>query len=128
MMEHRQVEQVALFHEFTLEKHITADHLLGSIDRASIVSELMIRMFLIGCCFGQHSSRLETEINGKCKPLQESLPEQAELRFGRTAPDRSWSALERVPHRSMDRDKDRCFAITVWHLPRNGRSPSRGAG
>jgi hypothetical protein len=33
MMGHRQVEQPALFYEFSLEKHIPADHLLRSIDR-----------------------------------------------------------------------------------------------
>jgi hypothetical protein len=33
MMGHQQVEQVALFYEFSLEKHIPADHLLRSIDR-----------------------------------------------------------------------------------------------
>jgi transposase len=72
MMGHRQVEQAALFYEFSLEKHIPADHLLRSIDRfvdlkeirrdlarfyssisqPSIDPELMIRMLLIGYCFG----------------------------------------------------------------------------
>jgi hypothetical protein len=33
MMGHRRVEQAALFYEFSLEKHIPADHLLRSIDR-----------------------------------------------------------------------------------------------
>ena len=33
MMGHRQVEQAALFYEFSLEKHIPANHLLRSIDR-----------------------------------------------------------------------------------------------
>jgi len=33
MMGHRQVEQAALFYEFSLERHIAADHLLRSIDR-----------------------------------------------------------------------------------------------
>jgi hypothetical protein len=32
MMGHRQVEQAALFYEFSLETHIPADHLLRSID------------------------------------------------------------------------------------------------
>jgi hypothetical protein len=35
MMGHRQVEQAALFYEFSLEKHVPADHLLRSIDRLS---------------------------------------------------------------------------------------------
>jgi len=33
MMGHRQVEQTALFYEFSLEKHVPADHLLRSIAR-----------------------------------------------------------------------------------------------
>ena len=31
MMGHRQVEQAALFYEFSLEKHVPPDHLLRSI-------------------------------------------------------------------------------------------------
>ena len=72
MMGHRQVEQAALFYEFSLEKHVPPDHLLGSIDRfveldevrrelasfyshlgrPSIDPELMIRMLIVGYCFG----------------------------------------------------------------------------
>ena len=33
MMGYRQVEQAALFYEFSLEKHVPADHLLRLIDR-----------------------------------------------------------------------------------------------
>jgi hypothetical protein len=33
MMGHRQVEQAALFYEFSLERHIPTDRLLRSIDR-----------------------------------------------------------------------------------------------
>jgi transposase len=33
MMGHRQVEQAALFYEFSLEKHVPRDHLLRSINR-----------------------------------------------------------------------------------------------
>src|SRR6201991_503381 len=77
MMGHRQVEQAALFYEFSLEEHIPADHLLRSIDRfvelgelrrelapfystlgrPSIDPELMIRMLLVGYCFGIRSER-----------------------------------------------------------------------
>jgi transposase len=77
MMGHRQVEQAALFYEFSLEKHIPADHLLRSINRfveledlrrelapfyskigrPSIDPELMIRMLLVGYCFGIRSER-----------------------------------------------------------------------
>src|SRR6059036_190821 len=77
MMGHRQVEQAALFYEFSLERHIPADHLLRSIDRfvdleqvrqdlapfyseigrPSVDPELMIRMLLVGYCFGIRSER-----------------------------------------------------------------------
>jgi transposase len=77
MMGHRQVEQAALFYEFSLERHVPADHLLRSIDRfvelgelrrelapfysaigrPSVDPELMIRMLLVGYCFGIRSER-----------------------------------------------------------------------
>src|SRR6478609_2252203 len=77
MMGHRQVDQAALFYEFSLERHVPADHLLRSIDRfvdlqqirrdlasfyssigrPSIDPELMIRMLLVGYCFGIRSER-----------------------------------------------------------------------
>jgi transposase len=77
MMGHRRVEQAALFYEFSLERHIPADHLLRSIDRfvdledlrrelapfysnigrPSIDPELMTRMLLVGYCFGIRSER-----------------------------------------------------------------------
>ena len=72
MMGRRQVEHAALFYEFSLERHIPADHLLRSIDRfvelgdlrrdlasfysamgrPSIDPELMIRMLIVGYCYG----------------------------------------------------------------------------
>src|SRR5262247_3715674 len=77
MMGHRKVEQAALFYEFSLERHIPGDHLLRSIDRfvefgelrrelapfystlgrPSIDPELMIRMLIVGYCFGIRSER-----------------------------------------------------------------------
>ena len=77
MMGHRQVEQAALFYEFSLERHIPADHLLRSIDRfvelgglrrelapfyssigrPSVDPELTIRMLIVGYCFGIRSER-----------------------------------------------------------------------
>src|SRR5512143_239650 len=77
MMGHRQVEQAALFYEFSLERHIPLDHLLRSIDRfvelgdlrrelvpfyssmgrPSIDPELMIRMLIVSYCFGIRSER-----------------------------------------------------------------------
>ena len=40
MMGHRQVNQAALFYEFSLERHIPPDHLLRSIDRFVELGEL----------------------------------------------------------------------------------------
>ena len=77
MMGHRQVDQSVLFYEFSLERHIPTDHLLRSIERfvdlaelrgelasfystmgrPSVDPELMIRMLIIGYCFGIRSER-----------------------------------------------------------------------
>jgi transposase len=76
MMGH-QVEQAALFYEFSLERHVPGDHLLRSIDRfvelgelrrelapfystigrPSVDPELMIRMLIVGYCSGIRSER-----------------------------------------------------------------------
>jgi transposase len=68
MMGERQVDQGALFYEFSLEKHVPADHMLRAIDRfvdlgkvrpyltpfysttgrPSVDPELLIRMLIIG--------------------------------------------------------------------------------
>ena len=77
MMGERRVRQDALFYEFSLEDHVPAGHLLRSIDRfveldglrqelapfysemgrPSIDPELLIRMLLVGYCFGIRSER-----------------------------------------------------------------------
>ncbi|HEY3890038.1 MAG TPA: IS1182 family transposase, partial [Caulobacteraceae bacterium] len=77
MMGERQVDQGALFYQFSLDRHVPAEHRLRSIDRfvdlegvrahlasyyspvgrPSIDPELMIRMLLVGYCFGIRSER-----------------------------------------------------------------------
>jgi transposase len=77
MMGQRTVMQEALFYGFSLERHVPSDHMLRSIDRfvdlsgvrahlepyysttgrPSIDPELMIRMLLVGYCFGIRSER-----------------------------------------------------------------------
>ncbi|MGC2408592.1 MAG: IS1182 family transposase [Methyloceanibacter sp.] len=77
MMGERRVGQEALFYEFSLERHVPGTHLLRSIDRfveldglrrelapfysevgrPSIDPELMIRMLIVGYCFGIRSER-----------------------------------------------------------------------
>src|SRR3954447_26267865 len=77
MMGERRVAQEALFYEFNLERHVPLDHLLRAIDRVvdlsslrahlrpfysstgrpSIDPELLIRMLIVGYCFGIRSER-----------------------------------------------------------------------
>src|SRR4051812_50204955 len=77
MMGPRQVDQAPLFYEFSLERHVPAAHLLRAIDRfvdlsevrshlapfysstgrPSIDPELLVRMLLVGYCYGVRSER-----------------------------------------------------------------------
>jgi transposase len=77
MMGERKVQQDALFYEFSLERHVPEEHLLRAIDgfveldglrrglepfysaigRPLIDPELMIRMLIVGYCFGIRSER-----------------------------------------------------------------------
>ena len=77
MMGERRVDQGALFYEFSLDRHVPADHLLRAIDRfveldslraslapfysttgrPSIDPELLIRMLIVGYCCGIRSER-----------------------------------------------------------------------
>ena len=77
MMGERSVMQEELFYGFSLERHVPADHLLRAIDRfvdlsdirqqlapfyspigrPSIDPELLIRMLIVGYCFGIRSER-----------------------------------------------------------------------
>ena len=77
MMGERRVMQEALFYGFSLERHVPNDHLLRKIDRfvdlsavrahlepyysevgrPSIDPELLIRMLIVGYCFGVRSER-----------------------------------------------------------------------
>ncbi len=72
MMGERRVAQDSLFYEFRLEKHVPSSHMLRSIDRfvdltglraylsgfysstgrPSVDPELMIRMLIVGYCYG----------------------------------------------------------------------------
>jgi hypothetical protein len=77
MMGPRQVDQAPLFYEFSLERHVPGAHLLRAIDRfvdlsevrshlapfysstgrPSIDPELLVRMLLVGYCYGIRSER-----------------------------------------------------------------------
>ncbi len=105
MMGPRQVEQGMLFYNFSLDAHVPADHLLRSIDRfvdlselrrelapfygtlgrPSIDPELMIRMLIIGYCFGIRYERRLCEEG----PPQSGLPMVLQARARRRCPDHS---------------------------------------
>jgi transposase len=77
MMGGRQIDQGALFYQFSFDRHVPSDHLLRSIDRfvdlrevrahlssfysstgrPSVDPELMIRMLMVGYCYGIRSER-----------------------------------------------------------------------
>jgi len=77
MMGERRLAQEPLFYEFDLDRHVPADHLLraihrfvdlsemrehlrpfySAIGRPSIDPELMLRMLIVGYCFGIRSER-----------------------------------------------------------------------
>ena len=77
MMGERRTGQSSLFYEFSLERHVPAEHMLCAIDRfvdlselrahlasfyspigrPSVDPELLIRMLLVGYCFGIRSER-----------------------------------------------------------------------
>lgn len=77
MMGPKQTDQAVLFYEFSLERHVPASHLPRAIDRLvdlssvrselapfysstgrlSIDPELLVRMLLVGYCYGIRSER-----------------------------------------------------------------------
>src|ERR1700743_3136805 len=96
MMGERRSGQEALFYEFSLERHVAADHLLRSIDRfvdldgvrcelapfysevgrPSIDPELMIRMLIVGYCSGIRSERR------LCEEVHLNLADRRVFRLG----------------------------------------------
>lgn len=90
MMGPKQDARAALFHEFSLDDHVPQNHLVRSIDRfvdltniraylaefyshtgrPSVDPELLIRMLLVGYCFGIRSERRlceEVHLNLACR-------------------------------------------------------------
>ena len=55
MMGQRQVDQAALFYEFSLERHVPATHLLRSIDRFVDLSEVRRHLAPFYSCTGRPS-------------------------------------------------------------------------
>jgi hypothetical protein len=90
MMGERMVMQDSLFYEFRLEQHVPADHQLRMIDRfvglsdlrrhlaafysatgrSSVDPELMIRMLIVGYCYGIRSERRESDVFRRLAPIR----------------------------------------------------------
>jgi transposase len=129
MMGERTVAQEALFYEFSLDRHVPADHLLRSIDRfvdlselreelrpfysergrPSIDPELMIRMLIVGYTHGIRSERR------LCEEVHLNLGYRWFCRLGLdgTVPDHSTFSKNR---HGRFRDSDllrRLFEVTV---------------
>jgi len=145
MMGQLPAAQNALFYDFCLEKHIPEDHLLRQIDqfldfdqirqhlqpfystngRPSIDPELMIRMLLVGYCYGIRSERrLCEEVNFNlayrwfCRlGLEADVPDHSSFSKNRHGRFRDAEAFryifEQVLQRCMDADlvKGEGFAV-----------------
>ena len=110
MMGPRQVDQAALFYEFSLERHVPAAHLLRAIDRfvdlsdvrshlapfysstgrPSIDPELLVRMLLVGYCYGIRSERR------LCEEVHLNLAYRWFCRLGRMARCRTTRPSSRI--------------------------------
>jgi transposase len=142
MMGERRNGQDALFYEFSLERHVPAEHLLRSIDRfvdldgvrqeltpfyselgrPSIDPELMIRMLIVGYCFGIRSERR------LCEEVHLNLGYRWFCRLGLdgSVPDHSTFSKNR---HGRFRDSDllrKVFETTVLALHRRGAGRRRG--
>jgi transposase len=131
MMGPRQVEQGALFYNFSLDAHVPADHLLRSIDRfvdlsdlrrelapfysstgrPSVDPELMIRMLIVGYCLGIRSERrlceevhLNLAYRWFCRlGLEEPVPDHSTLSKNRHGRFRASDVLRRLFEKILNR-------------------------
>ena len=136
MMGERQVEQGSLFYQFSLERHVPAGHRLRAIDRfvdleevrahvapfyspigrPSIDPELLIRMLLVGYCFGIRSERR------LCEEVHLNLAYRWFCRLGLEGDVPDHSTFSKARHgRFRDSDLLRVlFEETVWRCLREG--------
>ena len=136
MMGERQVGQGSLFYQFSLERHVPAGHLLRAIDRfveleevrahvapfyspigrPSIDPELLIRMLLVGYCFGIRSERR------LCEEVHLNLAYRWFCRLGLDGDVPDHSTFSKARHgRFRDSDLLRVlFEETVWRCIREG--------
>ena len=121
MMGQQAGAQERLFYSFNLDAHVPSDHLLRSVDRvldlgglrrhlASFYShtgrpwvapELMIRMLIVGYCFGIRSERRlcqEVQLNLACRwfcrlNLEDPVPEHSTFSKNRHGRSESFAQL-----------------------------------
>ena len=137
MMGPRQEAQGALFYDFSLEDHVPRDHLLRSIDRfvdlsgirrylapfyshtgrLSIDPELLIRMLIVGYCFGIRSERR------LCEEMHLNLAYKWFCRLDLTDPVPDHSSFSKNRHGRF-RESELCAASS---LRRSLRDASRKA-
>lgn len=131
MMGERTVAQEALFYEFSIERHVPADHLLRSIDRfvdltgirdqlrpfyseggrPSVDPELMIRMLIIGYTHGIRSERrlceevhLNLAYRWFCRPgLDGNVPDHSTFSKNRHGRFRDSDLLRRLFEATVQR-------------------------
>jgi transposase len=136
-MGERTVVQEALFYDFSLERHVPAEHMLRSIDRLvdlsgirahlrpfyseigrpSIDPDLMIRMLLIGYCFGIRSERR------LCEEVHLNLAYRWFCRLGLEGDVMSWFAgrKKELANRPLIREQAFGEALDPYKLERLGR-------
>src|SRR6516162_5853847 len=131
MMGSKGGDQDRLFYSFNLDKHVPADHLLRRIDhfldlsdlrrylapfyshtgRPSIDPELMIRMLIVGYCFGIRSERrlceeihLNLAYRWFCRlGLEDAVPEHSTFSKNRHGRFRESDAFRHVFERVLER-------------------------
>ena len=139
MMGERTVMQGSLFYGFSLEDHVPADHLLRSIDRfvdlsgirehlrpfysemgrPSIDPELMIRMLIVGYCFGIRSERR------LCDEVHLNLAYRWFCRLGLDGDVPDHSTFSKKPPRPLPRQRPAAPAVRDDGQALHHRGPGR---
>ena len=142
MMGERQVDQAALFYEFSLERHVPQGHPLWTIDRfvdldrvpahvaplyspigrPSIDPELPIRMLLVGYCFGIRSERR------LCEEVYLNLDYRWFCRLGLEGRRARPLHLLKEPTRPFPRLRPAARAVRDRGAALHGRGPGRRRG
>jgi hypothetical protein len=139
MMGAKQVEQNALFYEFSVEGHVPADHLLRSVDRfvdlgelrghlalfysetgrPSVGPELMIRMLLIGYCLG-----IRSVVNAQ-KPESPRTPSDRIWQVPNGWNSTTESLFSAWIEKLFDAPPDQDLSWKVWHEVLRGAGDDR---